>query len=113
MVTEEQMGNLAEFMGWNLGEIFENGEYTQCWVNEDNDFCIPVDFWNPDSDMSDAWILVNQVRCLGEKSMNEFQGWLSLLSHGDNGGEVQIRTSIFDLTPELICTAILKLSTGL
>lgn len=113
MVTEEQMDSLAGFMGWNLGDVFENGEYTLCWVKEDNDFCIPVDFWNPDSDMTDAWMLVDQVKCLGEKSMNEFQGWLSLLSYGNQSGEVQIRTSIFDLTPELICKAALKLTTGL
>ena len=112
MLTEENIEQLARFMGWHLAEEYVEEEYIPVWVNEAGDYSIPIDWWNPDTDMTDAWMLVERTKELGIDRMNELEGWISLIALGDKGGEIQMRASIFDLTPEIICTSIIKL-TGL
>lgn len=108
MLNEDQIIQLATFMGWHLSEDFIDGEYVDCWVDNENDFSIPVDYWNPDSDMSDAWMIIDKLnQKQGSQDYMAFKGFLALAINKDKP-EFGLGVSVFDLSPEIICQAVLR-----
>lgn len=105
MLTDEEVTQLAEFMGWHLSKEYFNDDYITCWVSSEDEISIPLDWWNPDSDMSDAFLLLDKV---GDRKQ-EFLGYLASLMHKHDGEEFSTYIDIFELTPELICRAVLLL----
>lgn len=108
MLNDDQIIELATFMGWHISEEFIDGEYVDCWIGPGQEQGIPVDWWNPDSDMSDAWMLIDKLNeKAGSQDYMAFKGFLALSINKDKP-EFGLGVSVFDLTPETICQACLR-----
>ena len=94
-------------MGWHIKSVYSPHLDTNVdmYIDEQGDEVIQTDFWNPDIDMADAWMLIDKIRDMGASDIQVFEGFLSLLLNKDKP-EFSMRISVFDLTPAAIAEAV-------